>query len=103
MAKEQKAQETKAQKQTQNEVQGQGQQTIRVRYAILVFCRDLSTPMVLYFENAIKIYEDLKKVINSKEVKMVEFEPIGPIKKASIVSDRIVGVALQEERYLVQE
>ena len=101
MAKEQKAQE--AQNQPQQTNQAQAQQTVQVRYAILVFCKDMSTPMVLYFENAIKIYEDLKKVINSKEVKMVEFEPIGPIKKASIISDRIVGVALQEERYLVQQ
>lgn len=74
--------------------------TIKTRTAILVFCKDVSTPLVLYFDNAQKVYEDLKKLINSTEIKMVEFEPIGPIKKAALLSSNIQGVALQEERYL---
>jgi len=83
--------------------QQQTQGKIQVRNAVLVFCKDMASPMVLYFDNAQKIYDGLKAIINSKEIKMLEFEPIGPIRKASILSDRIVGVALQEERYLVQE
>ncbi len=83
--------------------QQQPQGKIQVRNAILVFCKDMATPLVLYFDNAQKIYDGIKAVINSEEVKMLEFEPIGPIKKASILSDRVVGVALQEERYLVQD
>lgn len=84
---------------SQQQIQG----TIKTRMAVLVFCRDVSNPMVLYFDNAQKVYEDLKVLINSTEVKMVEFEPIGPIKKASLLSSNIMGVALQEERYLSQE
>ena len=76
---------------------------IQTRTALLIFCKDVASPMVLYFDNAQKIYEDLRALINSTEVKLVEFEPVGPIKKATILSDRIVGVALQEERYIVQE
>ena len=76
---------------------------VETRYAVLVFCKDMATPLVLYFDNAQKIYEDLRALINSTEVKMLEFEPVGPITKATILSDRIVGVALQEEKYLVQE
>lgn len=83
--------------------QQQMQGTIQKRTALLVFCKDMGSPMVLYFENAQKVYDELKKLINSTEVKMVEFEPLGPIKKAAILSDRIVSVALQEEQYLVQE
>ena len=83
----------------QQQIQGK----IQIRHAVLVFCRDMANPLVLYFDNAQKIYDGLKAIINSQEVKMLEFEPIGPIKKASILSNRIVGVALQEERYLVQE
>lgn len=83
--------------------QQQAQGKIQVRHAVLVFCKDMASPLVLYFDNAQKIYDGLKAIINSQEVKMLEFEPIGPIRKASILSDRIVGVALQEERYLVQE
>ena len=84
---------------SQQQIQG----TIKTRMAVLVFCKDVANPLVLYFENAQKVYEDLKILINSNEVKMVEFEPLGPIKKASILSDRIVSIALQEERYLSQE
>ncbi len=84
---------------SQQEIQG----TIKTRLAVLIFCKEVANPMVLYFENAQKIYEDVKVLINSTEVKMVEFEPIGPIKKASLLSSNIVGVALQEERYLSQE
>ena len=83
----------------QQQVQGK----IQIRHAVLVFCKDMASPLVLYFDNAQKIYDGIKAIINSQEVKMLEFEPIGPIKKASILSDRVVGVALQEERYLVQD
>lgn len=83
----------------QQEIQGK----IQVRNAVLLFCKDASTPLVLYFDNAQKIYEDVKALINSTEIKMVEFEPIGPIKKAAVLSSNIISVALQEERYLVQE
>lgn len=85
--------------QAQPQIQGK----IQTRTAVLVFVRDVSTPMVLYFDNAQKVYDDLKALINSTEIRMVEFEPIGPIKKAAILSDRIVSVALQEEQYLIQE
>ena len=85
------------------QVSQQMQGKIATRTAVLVFCKDMASPMVLYFDNAQKIYEDLRTLINSTEVKLVEFEPIGPIKKATILSDRIVGVALQEEKYIVQE
>ena len=84
---------------SQQQIQGK----IATRTAVLVFCKDMASPMVLYFDNAQKIYDDLRALVNSTEVKLVEFEPTGPIKKATILSDRIVGVALQEERYIVQE
>lgn len=83
--------------QQQPQVQGQ----IQTRNAVLVFCKDLATPLVLYFDNADKIYEDLKTILNSTEVKLLEFEPIGPIKKATVMSDKIVSIALQEEKYLI--
>ena len=89
--------------QEQQEQQQQPKGVIKTRLALLIFCKDVATPMVLYFDNAQKVYEDLRVLMNQKDVKMVEFEPVGPIKKASILSDKIVGVALQEERYIVQE
>lgn len=83
----------------QQQIQGE----IKTRLAVLVFCKDMAQPLVLYFDNAQQIYEDLKALINSTEVKMVEFEPLGPIKKAALLSNRIVSVALQEERYIIKE
>ena len=88
-----------SQQMPQQQIQGK----IATRTAVLVFCKEMASPMVLYFDNAQKIYEDLRTLINSTEVKLVEFEPLGPIKKATILSDRIIGVALQEEKYIVQE
>ena len=76
---------------------------IRTRKALLVFCKDCASPMVLYFDEPEKIYEDLKALINTKEIKMVEFEPIGPIKKAALTSDKIIALALQDEQYIVRE
>ncbi len=84
-------------------VQQQVQGKIETRMALLVFCKDMVNPLVLYFDNAQKVYDELKLLINSNEVKMVEFEPTGPIKRAAILSDRIISVALQEEKYVVQE
>ena len=78
---------------SQQQIQGQ----IATRTALLVFCKDMASPMVLYFDNAQKIYEDLRALINSTEVKLVEFEPIGPIKKLCFVSTQIAGLVLQEE------
>lgn len=85
------------------QISQQGQNKITTRTALLIFCKDVASPMVLYFDNAQKIYDDLKALINSTEVKLVEFEPLGPIKKATILSDKIVGIALQEEKYIIQE
>lgn len=83
----------------QQQIQGK----LQIRTALLVFCKDMASPLVLYFDNAQKVYDELKVLINSTDVKMVEFEPLGPIKKAAILSDRIISVALQEEKYIVQE
>ncbi len=83
--------------------QQQMQGKIQTRQALLIFCKDSASPMVLYFDNPVEIYEDLKGLLNSNEIKMVEFEPVGPIKKAALTSDKIVAVALQEEQYIVQE
>lgn len=82
----------------QQQIQG----TIQTRTALLIFCRDVANPIVLYFENPMKVYEHLRGLMNSKQIQMVEFEPLGPIKKAAILSNNIMSVALQEERYITQ-
>ena len=62
---------------SQQQIQGK----IVTRSAVLLFCKDMAQPLVLYFDNAQKVYDDIKLLINSPDVKMVEFEPLGPIKK----------------------
>lgn len=84
---------------SQQQIQGK----IQTRMALLIFCKGVANPMVLYFENAQKVYDELREVINSTEPRLIDFEPLGPIKKATIPSDMIVSIALQEERYITQE
>lgn len=84
---------------SQQQIQG----TIKTRNAVLVFCKGMVAPMVLYFDNCQKVYAELKALIGSNETKLVEFEPLGPIKKAVIDSSQLIGVAIQEEQYLTQE
>ena len=66
-------------------MQQQPQGNIQVRNALLVFCKDMANPLVLYFDNTQKIYEDLKALMNSTDIKMVEFEPIGSKKRLDLI------------------
>lgn len=72
---------------------------IKVKTAVLVFLKNLSAPLVLYFNNPQEIYNELKEVVNTPINKVYEFEPNGPIKKVCIQASQISGVALQEEQY----
>ena len=72
---------------------------IKIKTAVLVFLKNLSAPLVLYFDNPQEIYNELKEVVNTPINKVYEFEPSGPIKKVCIQASQISGVALQEEQY----
>lgn len=72
---------------------------IKIKTAVLVFLKNLAAPLVLYFDNPLEIYEELKEVINTPSSKVFEFEPNGPIKKICVQASQISSVALQEEQY----
>lgn len=75
---------------------------IKIKNAILIFLKNLAAPMVLYFDNPLEIYEELKEVVHTPTSKVFEFEPLGPIKKVCVNANQISAVALQEEQYLAQ-
>lgn len=82
----------------------QFQQNIRKRFAVLVFLKNSVMPLVLYFENPEEEYLKFKELLKSSTAvpKLVEKETVGPVKKISLMSNQIAGVALQEEQIQVQ-
>lgn len=73
------------------------QQQFKTRLALLVFIKGAAAPMVLYFEDAKTEYEEFLAAMQLPVGKIIEKEPIGPIKKVAVMSNQIAGVALQEE------
>ena len=74
----------------------------KTRTALLVFGKSWAQPLVLYFENPTEIYEEIQNLIriSASTPKLIEYRPIGPIKRVTIYSNQISGVALQEEPIL---
>ena len=69
----------------------------KTRVSLLVFIKGSSAPLVLYLENPITVYEELKKITESGQNKLYEKECIGPIKKVSFMTGQICALAIQEE------
>ncbi|MCX4275440.1 MAG: hypothetical protein OSJ27_06630 [Candidatus Gastranaerophilales bacterium] len=80
------------------------QGNIQIKTSLLIFLKGSVAPIVLYFEDPKKVYDDLQKVLKAASApKMVELDASGPIKKVSLVSTEISGLALQEEQYMVKQ
>ncbi len=78
------------------------QGNIQIKTSLLIFLKGSVAPIVLYFEDPKKVYDDLQKVLKAASApKMVELDASGPIKKVSLVSTEISG--LQEEQYMVKQ
>ena len=75
------------------------QQQFKTRLALLVFLKGASAPIVLFFEDTLAVYEELLAIVKTQSpvAKLIEKEPIGPIKKIAFMSNQIISVALQEE------
>lgn len=74
-------------------------------YSVLVFINALAAPVVLYSDNPISLYEELKKIIqqaNPGSPKLIEKPGAGPLKKVCILDTQITGVALQAEAAAVR-
>lgn len=79
------------------------QQQIKTRISILVFLKGNAAPIVLYVDKPIELYEELLSYIKMPtNVKLLEKETLGPIKKIAFMSNQISAVAMQEEQYVVQ-
>ena len=76
------------------------QQPQKTRTAILVFIKGSAAPIVMYVENPVTVYEELKKAMETGQNKLYEKECIGPIKKVSVMTGQISALAIQEEPYL---
>lgn len=73
------------------------QQQFKTRLALLVFIKGAAAPMVLYFEDAKAEYDEFMAAMQLPVGKLIEKEPMGPIKKVALMSNQISSIALQEE------
>ncbi len=79
------------------------QQNIKIKTSLLIFLKGSVAPIVLYFDSPEAVYNDIQRVLKETQApKMIELEAIGPVKKVSLVSSEISGLALQEEQYMVK-
>ena len=76
------------------------QQPQKTRMAILVFIKGSAAPIVMYVENPVTVYEELKKAMETGQNKLYEKECVGPIKKVSIMTGQIGALGIQEEPYM---
>lgn len=75
-------------------------QNIKKRYALLVFLKGSTAPLVLYVQNYQSLYDELLALIQSQKSVMVEKETEGPIKRVCFLSNQVAAVAIQEEQYI---
>ena len=75
-------------------------QNIKKRYAILVFIKGSTAPLVLYVKEPQALYEELTKFMQSPQNVLIEKETEGPIKRVCFTSSQIAAVAVQEEQFI---
>ncbi len=75
-------------------------QNIKKRYAVLVFIKGSTAPLVLYVKDYLGLYNELTKLMQSSQAVLVEKETDGPIKRVCFVSNQIAAIAIQEEQYM---
>jgi hypothetical protein len=69
-------------------------------YTVLVFLRYLAAPIVLYSDNPVSLYDEVKRAMQQathENPKLLEKQGIGPLKKVAFWDTEITGCALQNE------
>lgn len=69
-------------------------------FAVLVFLKSLSTPVVLYADNPSQLYEEIRQILRSANMqspRLIEKPGTGPLKKFAFLDTELSGVALQSE------
>lgn len=67
---------------------------------VLVFLKAMATPVVLYSENPVTLYEEIKRHIqqaNPATPKLIEKPGIGPLKKVCFLDTELAGAAIQQD------
>ncbi len=75
-------------------------QNLPSSYTVLVFLRHLAAPIVLFSDNPVTLYDEIRRHIqqaNAESPKLLEKPGTGPLKKVSFLDTEITGVALQAE------
>ncbi len=80
--------------------QGMNAQNIKKRYAVLVFVKSSTAPLVLYVKDAQALYQELIERMQAPNAVLIEKETEGPIKRVCFLSNQIAAVAIQEEQYM---
>ena len=80
--------------------QGMNAQNIKLRYAVLVFIKGSTAPLVLYVADYQELYEELLAKMQSPAASIIEKETEGPLKRVCFLSNQIAALAIQEEQYI---
>ncbi|MCM1338481.1 MAG: hypothetical protein NC191_02280 [Muribaculaceae bacterium] len=80
--------------------QGINAQNIKKRYAVLVFIKGSTAPLVLYVKDAQALYDELIAKMQSPSAALIEKETEGPLKKVCFISNQIAALAIQEEQII---
>ena len=80
--------------------QGINPQNIKKRYAVLVFVKSSTAPLVLYVKEPQALYNELIEKMTSNQPALIEKETEGPLKRVCFISNQIAAVAIQEEQYM---
>jgi hypothetical protein len=68
--------------------------------AVLIFLKALASPVVLYADQPLQLYEEMKMLMkgaNPQHPKLIEKPGNGPLKKVAFFDTELAGVALQSE------
>lgn len=80
--------------------QGMNPPNIKKRYAVLVFLKGSTAPMVLYVKEAQSLYQELIEKMQAPNATLIEKDTEGPLKKVCFISNQIAALAIQEEQYV---
>ncbi len=80
--------------------QGINTQNIKKRYAVLVFIKGSTAPLVLYVKDAQALYQELIEKMTAPNAVLIEKDTEGPLKKVCFISNQIAALAIQEEQYV---
>lgn len=79
--------------------------TAPTNYTVLIFLKSVAAPIVLYTDNPVSLYEEIKRHIQQASPatpKIIEKPGAGPLKKVAVLDTEIAGVALQAENPMVR-